>query len=58
MAPTGWTAVTETMCFGEGLTKVINSLAVMGTTSWEAGKVMIYVTEDGGKIAPTVPSRS
>lgn len=54
MAPTGWTAVTETMCFGEGLTKVINCLAVMGTTSWEAGKVMIYVTEDGGKIAPMV----
>ena len=46
MAPTGWTAVTETMCFGEGLTKVINCLAVTGTTSWEAGKVMFYVTED------------
>jgi len=58
VAPTGWTAVTETMCFGEGLTKVINCLEVMGATSWEAGKVMIYVTEDGGKIAPTVSARS
>ena len=46
------------MGFGEGLTKVINCLAVMGTTSWKAGKVMIYVTEDGGKIAPTVSVRS
>jgi len=30
---------------------------VMGTTSWEAGKVMIYVMEDGVKIAPTVSAR-
>ena len=49
---------TETMCFGEGLTNVINCLAVMGMTSWESGKVMVYVTEDGGKIAPTAFERS
>jgi len=30
----------------------------MGTTSWEAGKVMIYVTEDEVKIAPTVSVQS
>ena len=58
MAPSIRSAVTETLCFGEGLTKVINCLAVMGTTSWEAGKVMIYVTGGGGKIEPTVSARS